>query len=670
MDDNDNAIQDRKLEELYEIISDSESSPPLRRHQVLHNPFSVRYRKNSRDYEWREVAAIFRKAQPNELKLPKEWIEQVRIHSRTIAREGGLSLIEAAWDTFAIEEKTESLSGISNCFRDSGAVRWAEKHLNEAKFDIVCALEFGCNAIYFKQVDLFERIVRMASIFHDQQVTRFDGSKSEDKSWQETLGALPTRFIDIWLEAAVRGKNRAAMLRCLECGANPNISIWTLERSYNEKESLLCQVVKDISSYDGEIGSEDHNFVISLLDKGADPVGSDFEGKNRALYFALRACDWKLVDKMLDLGASFSGGNLGDPVKTAGSESETISPPPGLFLQKKDVEWVTESFKDLIDFESIDSVPYFFQPNAQVGYYTSFIGSLISGDLVEELARYEERGLLSSFTIATFLSAIDSGAYHCVKYLLEKYSSDPAQAFRRIIEHRPGFATSGKQFMCRPEPNGSNVIDSFNSYNQPPITMPDGTRFFVDIDSIAPANHDHGCIQNGRIFVRKIECEYAREAEFLVTTKIQKTWRNEAMPGTTSKARYHEIERLLPVVKECNDQFIWIGVNLDRLAWTKLPKSWKAAVSDWSKGAEGAKLRAIVEERIFEQDRANRRAPSPRLSDGELDGYPAEFWPYLDRLDDGTIGVTGDSGASRPDVKDLYEVWARQNKPVLDAMQT
>ena len=129
----------------------------------------------------------------------------------------------------------------------------------------------------------------------------------------------------------------------------------------------------------------------------------------------------------------------------------------------------------------------------------------------------------------------------------------------------------------------------------------------MDIDSIAPSDHEHGPIQEGRIFVRNVECEYTREAEHLVTTNIQKTWQDAPMPGTTFNARFYEIERLLPVVKECGDKYIWIGINLDRFDWSGIPRSWKDTIRAWKKGAKGARMRAIVEEKISEQDRENCR---------------------------------------------------------------
>jgi hypothetical protein len=38
-------------------------------------------------------------------------------------------------------------------------------------------------------------------------------------------------------------------------------------------------------------------------------------------------------------------------------------------------------------------------------------------------------------------------------------------------------------------------------------------------------------------------------------------------------------------------------------------------------------------------------------------------WPFLRRLDDGTIGMNHESCRTKPDLLDIYSVWERQNKP-------
>ena len=496
VDKSESTDEEARLKELYELISQSDVSPPFSRFRYLHDDFGSRFRdllcpqQKPLEEAWRDAAPILKEISQDDLKLPPNWIDQVKIHSWTVARSGGVNLLNASWNSFGIAEKNRALAGISNLFSECravgwaeimsncGAISWAEKHLAETEFDLDSALEFGCNAIYYKQADLFERAVRLASEFFENEVDRVTPLKRFGESWRDYLEALPTRFIDVWLEAAARVNNTDAMLRCLECGADPNISIWTLERSFNEKNSLLSLVIKKACAYDGRINPHNHETIKTLLDLGADPVGTDYEGKNQAFYRAWCVHDWKLVDKMIDLGASFSGGNLRASVNTEKSGSKVPFPPLGLRLKEDEIEWAEKTFSDLIDFEKIESVPYFYSPNAQIGYYTTFVDSIFSGDLVAELIRYEKQGLPTRFTIATFLSAIDSGAFHCLKYLLGEQASNPEDAFQRIMKHRPDFATAGNQYMCRPEPNGLNVIRQFNTYDQPPITMPDGTRFF------------------------------------------------------------------------------------------------------------------------------------------------------------------------------------------------
>ena len=52
----------------------------------------------------------------------------------------------------------------------------------------------------------------------------------------------------------------------------------------------------------------------------------------------------------------------------------------------------------------------------------------------------------------------------------------------------------------------------------------------------------------------------------------------------------------------------------------------------------------------------------PVLSEVELWGYPAEFWSYLIRLENGFIGVTVGSCVEKPGLLRDYRTWARQAK--------
>jgi hypothetical protein len=95
----------------------------------------------------------------------------------------------------------------------------------------------------------------------------------------------------------------------------------------------------------------------------------------------------------------------------------------------------------------------------------------------------------------------------------------------------------------------------------------------------------------------------------------------------------------------------------------KFPDAWKEHIDHWRNGVATHLVREQFVERMTAQMSMNVDAPRPVLIEKDLKAYPPEFWPYLRKLDDGTIGMTADSCRIKPDMLDLYEVWARQNKP-------
>ncbi len=651
--------------DLLDTIGKTEPVNPMGWFRFLHNSFLGRYREMMH-FEfplanaWQEVAEI---VADHDDPAPSELLEPSATHAWLIGRYNLLALADHIWSDLPQLARIKILAGASEHLKDDGVADWILEKLEGIHIhDRDSALELGCNAIYFSRDTLFEKTLTLSQEHLEQRIDRITPLGDEGERWREQLAPLADRLIDLWLEAAVRLRNHALIRRCVSHGADPNLPIWQLERSYNEKHSVLSYLLHEEISWDFSMGEPMWQLIDELLDAGADPQGIEYEGKNKPLAAAFQVREF--ADHLLDRGARFEGGNLKQRVKTAGCES-TILSPIGLRLKKEDYEWAEESMSDLIDFEPIDSVPYYHHPNAQGGYYTTFIESFFREDDLEGLRHFESRGLSTKLTIALLLSAMRSGAYHCLRYLL-KESKNPEEAFERILSRRPSFATQGYQRLCRAEPDGSNVIDHFNTYGQTPFQLPDGSRYFANLDSIAAPGHEHGPVPPDSIFVELVDATYRREPDYLVTTDLKKRWRLVPIPGTEKQHfKRTTVQHLLQMVKETDDgRFILLGITLSQFGWsTKLNDQDKAAFREWEKSSEGEELIALANKRVAAQDNANLRTPDPILSHRELEGYPREFWPYLRKLDNGLIGMTEESAASCPNVFYIYRIWERQNKP-------
>jgi len=654
-----------QLPALLESISATQPVMSMGLFRLLHNSYFGRYRfrtdlpeKRTEDWERvaETVAADVSAVDPKLISLAEK-------HAWLLGHLDLRRLTEQIWPRLTRTARGRLLAGVSEHLEAPEIVGWVTSKQPGCAFDLDSAWEFGCNAIYFNQPEIFRTLLDQCTDLVDQRVDRITPLGQEGESWRKQLEPLPNRLLDVWLEAAVRVVNYDLIRVCLQAGADPNIPIWRLERSFNERNSVLGCIIDEEGSKDGKIEGEALGCIQNLVAMGADPEGREYEGRNLALAKAFERRAWVLADYLLDHGAKFEGGNLKVPQQTAGCESTIWSPGPSLRLSRSEYDWAKQTLGPLIDFAEIETVPYFYNGNAQGGYYTTFLGCLFWDDNLGQLRHFESRGLPTKHTIAVLLSAIGSGAYQCLRYLL-KAAPDPDAAFRLIMEHAPEFGTNGRQYMCRPEPDGSNVIPGFQPYGQKPIEMPDGSRFYVSLDSIAAPGHDHGPVPEGNIFVEVVDGKYRREANHLVTISLNRRWRVLPIPGTEGRLiKSAALMEMLPLVKESDGQFFWIGINLGRLWWSNIPEEWKAIVKAWEDGPAGKETLDMADERIKQQDAANLRTPKPLLSKDELDGYPREFWPYLCRLDDGLIGMTETSCAWNPGILDLYRVWERQNKP-------
>lgn len=654
-----------QLATLLPKVSEAPATPPIGWFRYLHNSFLGRYRHMAwvevpLADEWGAIATI---VQNDPGSVSSELIDQAERHAWAVGRHQLWPLVDLLWPRLTPVARTKVLAGESEFLKADGVAARIHARIENGTFDADSALEIGCNSIYYGRAGLVEKVLDISRSHLELHMDRIGPLGDEGERWRKHLEPLSDRLIDLWFEAAVRSGNDAAIRLCLREGANPNIPIWRLERSFNERNSVLTCLLKEAANRDSSIGEPVKCLIETLLDAGADPQGIDYEGRNRTLATVL---SWKtggIADLLLDRGARFEGGNLRAPQQTAGCESTIVSPRPSLRIPRDEYDWAYETLGPWIDFAEIESVPYFYNGNAQGGDYRTFIESFFYEDDLEALRHFESRGLSTVLTIPILLSAIDAGAYHCLRYLLNQ-AREPEQALKRVLEHQPDFATHGLQYLCRAEADGCNVIPDFNTYGQTPIQMPDGTRFYAYLDAIAPPGHDHGPVPEGNIFVEVIDAEHRREGDILVTTKLRRRWRLVPIPGTDRmRIESAALIDVLPVVKELDGQFFWIGTNVGGFAWTKLPEAWRQVVRDWEEGEAGQEVRALAKRRLQEQDSANERTPAPILSRDELDGYPREFWPYLRRLKSGLIGMTAESCVTRPDILDLYRIWEKQNKP-------
>lgn len=303
----------------------------------------------------------------------------------SIGISGNTSLLDDYWSRLTSLQRGQAIAGVSE-HRDQAA--WVGAHIATCRFDATSATQTACNALF----DGSEAILREVIFRSDDlsgQVTRFcmSGTRSCER-FDPTIHQLAKRAIDIMLEAALLVKNSEAVRLLLQHGADPNIPVWRLESSFNERHCALSHA----------IDSETDEIVHHLLDAGANPLGIEFCILNRPLYEAVAKGNRAIAVTLLERGASFA---ILDPGRQRAATTKNVRKANPRLIQphsdyfrgffSDEVDRVLTSVGKLIELVPIGEKHCFYEGSGQGGEWQTFLQAL-HGD-VESIKFFEFYGL-------------------------------------------------------------------------------------------------------------------------------------------------------------------------------------------------------------------------------------------------------------------------------------
>jgi len=517
--------------------------------------------------------------------------------------------------------------------------------------DSLC--ELACNAIRMKHQGTLHRLLKHADpAVLRAEIHRADAECYPKTHYPEMLASLSHRVIDMILEAALVKKDAVAARVALQQGADPNLRVWRLERSYNEKHCALSYALDEEMPETARL----------LLSLGANPKGTDFVIPNLPLFQALAAGDHEMADELLRAGASFARlpTEKTPPAVRGGEESMMlhVSGEPHYFhIPTRENRALIQELVSMLPLTSIAEKQSFYHGNGQGGYWVTFLDVLVGN--VSLLRRYEAMGLDTRLTEEELDNAVYGQSYDGLHHLLVKHGSEELaeETFRRILKHRPDFGTLCREPEAQHQENGINAAREFKDEGWPALSLERLGTFHMDLGAIAPPDHSHGPTLEKHFWLREETSEYERIGEDIVMTELKTRWAMAPIPPYEPA-----LKNVIPCVKQTAEgRFIKLGIAFGNLGY-RLKGSHRNAYYRFLESAEFARLNEEAWRRVRAQDAANARPKKPALTEEELLGYPAVFWPYLVRLPTGFIGMTTESCAEDPDKLDLYQVWARQNK--------
>jgi hypothetical protein len=227
-------------------------------------------------------------------------------------------------------------------------------------------------------------------------------------------------------------------------------------------------------------------------------------------------------------------------------------------------------------------------------------------------------------------------------------------------ERDPKFGVSGRQiWLGEPALDGSNAVEHFNPHGQQPLSLPDGSRVYAYLDCVAPPSHDLGPLTAGSYWLEDIKATHRRTGDRILISDVVRTWRMQKAPTYPIDAI-----TVIPLVKEKDGRVFFLGISLNNATYGQNgPPEWKSRIWEWCTGSAEKSILATFHQRIAGQRATTPVLPAPVLGESDLKPYPREFWPYLRRLPDTSIGATGESCASHPAMLARYTAWAKANKP-------
>ncbi len=455
------------IEQLAELAT-AEPVEPRGWFRWLHNHYLGRYGDmhsgmlfGGFNKAWQQIAD---KPEPayKQLEAPDLWVQVLNRHAWT----AGIHLLTkttiAFWSRLDPFARSAFFAGLTERDPSESVMNALLKLMPSMRFSAETLCQLACNAIKYNRMDLLNAFLK-TDLDLTTEIERFVGYNTPDDWEAETLTQVSHRVIDMLLEAALFWNNCPAMALALEHGASPDIPIWQVERSYNDKHCALSFALaeKDQPMVMGQApivsGSqliEGHALVDNtcpmvrlLLDAGADPAGNCFAGRNSPLFYAAKMKLDDIAEELVAKGASFAYSpereNTPVDVALAGCESMVLPPWKGRFFGyfPKDLDWIEQEIGCLIPLVPISAKQAFHLGGCQGGQYQTILGEIISDP--ERIRRYEALGLDTQLASEELCRAINRNCYDSLHYLLARYGDDLREkVFAVIWAKKPEFGAT------------------------------------------------------------------------------------------------------------------------------------------------------------------------------------------------------------------------------------
>jgi hypothetical protein len=366
---------------------------------------------------WQEIDRILT-AQP-EMVCPR-LIKSCYRH----AWEAGKVLSTAGMDILRPQLDPEAQGRLLASASDS-ELEWVAAHLDGVSLTPETLLEIATQACSRHDAALLARVLQKGVGLMNMTLRRMeplsDGQWSDESHWADQVSRLSHRVADMLLETALVRAFSEGVELALEHGADPNIKLWRLERSFNAWHTSVHFPLAEWGGLirDEKVAARAIKHVTDLLIQ--HPAFAKGGRHFPALMESLQRGRHKLCERLLAAGVTFQSDDKPEWAQKT-MESGDVDWSRCYWLWPKDSQGETaRQLADAVPLIPASEALWFHSPGAQGGTWMTPLSLLLKDKDLPHLIRYAAAGLPLRPTYQDCLRIIQNKPTECLSWLLGQW---------------------------------------------------------------------------------------------------------------------------------------------------------------------------------------------------------------------------------------------------------
>jgi len=227
------------------LLANLHEEPPHGLFRWLHNHYLFRYHEKEFGRQFSEI--LFGPWQGISDNPPPEsgqkahkdlWVKILNRNAWVAGIMGIRETVRTFWDDITPLARGAYFAGASERSFNDSLAQDIVSQFSTITLTPESSCQIACNAIINRQPEVFRKILSCEQTL-SARIERQSGLRKPIKIELKQLPLLSNKIVDLLLETALVAHQPEYTKLALEHGANPNLTVWQLERSYNKIHSGL-----------------------------------------------------------------------------------------------------------------------------------------------------------------------------------------------------------------------------------------------------------------------------------------------------------------------------------------------------------------------------------------------------------------------------------------------